>query len=79
MKKSFTLFFTLLLAFGVSCFAANFQKETITENERSGPMYSVSNYDTSKPISLLVLLHGMGGTYEPILINYNGTRHAKEL
>ena len=62
MKKSFTLFFTLLLAFGVSCFAANFQKETITENERSYLRYSVSNYDTSKPISLLVLLHGMGGT-----------------
>lgn len=62
MKKSFILFYAMVLVSGISCFAANFQKETITENERSYLRFSASNYDTSKPISLLVLLHGMGGT-----------------
>ena len=58
MKKSFTLFFTLLLAFGVSCLLI---LKTITKNERSYLGIRL-NYDTWKPISLLVLLHGMGGT-----------------
>lgn len=62
MKKRFCLFLVLLLMSGISCFAADLQKETINENSRSYLRYSATNYDPLKPISLLVLLHGVSGS-----------------